>query len=67
MKTTEQIIDEIILNSPHGGKLWAYRQKRKYAAQNEISHNEDSKENDEPVQDHPKQTYFNFEEEYTNE
>ena len=67
MKTTEQIIDEIILKSPYGGKLWADRQKRKYAAQNKTSQNEDIKTDNDPIQDHPKQTYFNFEEEYTNE
>jgi hypothetical protein len=60
MKTTDQIIDEIILKSTHGGKLWKHRLKRKYAAQNDISQNEDSKTKDEPVQDHPKQTYFDF-------
>ncbi len=61
MKTTGQIIDEIILKSPYGGKLWAERQKRKYAAQNKTSQSEDIKTDDDPIQDHPKQTYFNFE------
>ncbi len=61
MKTTEQIIDEIILKSPHGGKVWANRLKRKYAAQNKTSQIEDIKTDDDPIQDHPKQTYFNFE------
>ncbi|GEM_PF-6484231 len=67
MKTTDQIIDEIIQKSPHGGKLWNHRLKQKYAAQNETSQNEDLKTNNEPVQDHPRQTYFNFEEDYINE
>ena len=61
MKTTEQIIDEIILKSPHGGKVWTERQKRKYAAQNKTSQIEGIKTDDNPIQDHPKQTYFNFE------
>jgi hypothetical protein len=63
MKTTEEIIDEIIQKSPHGGKLWKHRLKQKRAAQNKSSQNEDSKTEVEPIQDHPKQTYFNFEEE----
>ena len=61
MKTTDQIIDEIILKSPHGGKVWANRLKHKYAAQNKTSQNADIKTDDDQIQDHPKQTYFNFE------
>ena len=65
MKTTDQIIDEIILKSPHGGKLWKQRLKKKYAAQNDTFQNEDlqgedSSIKDEPMQDHPKQTYIKF-------
>ena len=67
MKSTEQIIDEIILKSSHGGKVWANRLKRKYEAQNKTSQNEDTITDDKPIQDHPKQTYFNFKEGYTNE
>ena len=58
MKTTDQIIDEIILKSPYGVKLWEERQKHKFKKNDvEVS----SEENEEIFQDHPKQIYFNFE------
>jgi len=62
MKTAEEIIDDIIMKSPWGYRLWQERLKRKY-----LSKNNNSKTSDEPIQVHPQQTYFNFEEEYTNE
>jgi len=58
MKTVDEVIDEIILKSPYGAKAWEERQKRKCAAQNDIKK---KKEDDDSVQDHPQQTYFNFE------
>ncbi|SFV90761.1 hypothetical protein MNB_SV-4-4 [hydrothermal vent metagenome] len=61
MKITEQIIDEIILKSPYGAKAWTECQKRKYVAQNKTFQNEDIKTDDDQIQDHSKQTYFNFE------
>ncbi len=61
IETIDQVIDDIILKSPYGGKLWQHRQKQKYKTQND-SKNEDSKpkQKDEPTQDHPHQTYFDF-------
>ena len=55
MKTTDQIIDEILLKSPYGKKAYEDRQNR-FMKNKEIEPAEDE------VIDHPQQTYLNFEE-----
>jgi len=58
MKNIDQIIDEIILKNPYGNKLWEERKKHKFKKEDiEVSIERDK----EILQDHPKQTYFNFE------
>jgi len=55
MQTTDQVIDEILLKSPYGSKAYEERQKRR--------NEKDATKNDEDeIIDHPKQTYLNFEE-----
>ena len=60
MKTTDQVIDEILLKSPYGAKAYEERQKR-LNAKDTANNNEDE------IIDHPKQTYLNFEEENNHE
>jgi len=59
MQTTDQIIDEILLKSPYGAKAYEERQKRR-------NEKDAAKNNEDEIIDHPKQTYFNFDEEKTN-
>ena len=59
MKTTDQIIDEILLKSPYGAKAYKERQKRR-------NNKESAKNNEDEIIDHPKQTYLNFEEKINN-
>ena len=56
MQTTDQVIDEILLKSPYGAKAYEERQKR-------LRQKETTKNNEAEIIDHPKQMYFNFEEE----
>ncbi|MBA1420897.1 MAG: hypothetical protein FAF03_08605 [Epsilonproteobacteria bacterium] len=58
MQTTDQIIDEILLKSPYGAKAYEERQKR--------TREKDATKNNDEIIDHPRQTYFNFDEEKTN-
>ena len=60
MQTTDQVIDEILLRSPYGSKAYQERQKRR-------SEKDATKNNEDEIIDHPKQMYFNFEEENNNE
>jgi len=60
MQTTDQVIDEILLRSPYGSKAYQERQKR-------LREKDATKNNEDEIIDHPKQTYFNFEEENNNE
>jgi len=60
MQTTDQVIDEILLRSPYGAKSYEARQKR-------LREKDATKNNEDEIIDHPKQTYFNFEEENNNE
>jgi len=58
MKTTEQIIDEIILKNPWGHRLWRERQlfRQKRERSSSLNDNREVK----MIKEHPKQTYFNF-------
>lgn len=53
MKTTGQVIDEILLNSPYGRKAYEDRQKR-------LQNDKQKEEEKEVIEDHPKQLYFDF-------
>jgi hypothetical protein len=53
MQTTDQVIDEILLRSPYGGKAYQERQKR-------IRKNDTVENDEDDVIDHPKQTYIDF-------
>jgi len=53
MQTTDQVIDEILLRSPYGGKAYQERQKK-------LRDNEPKESVEDEVIDHPQQTYFNF-------
>ena len=55
MKTTDQVIDEILLKSPYGAKAYKERQNR-------LREKDATKNNEDEIIDHPKQTYLNFEE-----
>ena len=54
MQTTDQIIDEILLKNPYGGKAYQERQKR-------LRENEPKESVEDEVIDHPQQTFINFE------
>ena len=54
MKTTDQVIEEILLKSPYGAKAYEERQNR-------FRQKETAKNNEDEIIDHPKQMYFNFE------
>jgi len=56
MKTTDEIIDEILLKSPYGSKSYEDRKKRQ--RENEAS----AVIIDDVTVEHPHQTYINFEE-----
>jgi len=56
MKTTDEIIDEILLKSPYGAKSYEDRKKRQ--RENEAS----AVTIDDVIVDHPQQIYINFEE-----
>ena len=56
MQTTNQVIDEILLRSPYGGKAYQERQQR-------LRENETKESVEEVVIDHPQQTFINFGEE----
>jgi len=60
MKTTGQVIDEILLNSPYGRKAYEDRQKR-------LQNDKQKEEAKEVAEDHPKQTFIHFEEGNNNE
>jgi hypothetical protein len=60
MKTTDQVIDEILLNSPYGKKAYEDRQKR-------LQNDKQKEEEKEVIEDHPKQTFINFEDGKNNE
>ena len=60
MKTTDQVIDEILLKSPYGAKAYEERQKRR-------NEKDATKNNEDEIIDHPKQTYLTFEEENNHE
>ena len=55
MQTTDQVIDEILLRSPYGGKAYQERQKR-------LRENEPKEGVEDVVIDHPQQTFIYFEE-----
>ena len=59
MQTTDQVIDEILLKSPYGVKAYQERQKRR-------NEKKSTKNNEDEIVDHPKQTYINFEEKINN-
>jgi hypothetical protein len=54
MQTTDQVIDEILLRSPYGGKAYQERQQR-------LRENETIEMIEDEVIDHPQQTFINFE------
>ena len=60
MQTTDQVIDEILLKSPYGAKAYQERQKKR-------NEKETTENNEDEIIDHPKQMYFNFEEENNHE
>jgi len=61
MKTTDQVIDEILLKSPYGQKAYEDRQKRLRGKEQKVI------QEDEIIEDHSKQTFINFEEGKNNE
>ena len=54
MQTTNQVIDEILLRSPYGGKAYQEKQKR-------LRENETKESFEDEVIDHSQQTFINFE------
>ena len=67
MQTTQQIIDEIILKSPYGRKLWKQRQERICTVGINASNNKYTLKEDMLSEVYPTQTYLNFEEDNNNE
>jgi hypothetical protein len=55
MRTTDQVIDEILLKSPYGAKAYEARHKR-------LIEKEEVEVVEDEITDHPQQTYLNFEE-----